>query len=49
MDLAAKRTDSLWDVLASIPDYRRLEGRRYPLVSLLFIAVAQRFSFWKSR
>ena len=30
----------VWEVLASIPDHRRPEGRRYLLVSILFIAVA---------
>jgi hypothetical protein len=39
MDSVATPTSSLWDVLASVPDHRRPEGRRYPLVSLLFIAV----------
>ena len=39
MDAAATQTSSLWDVLASVPGHRRPEGRRYPLVSLLFIAV----------
>jgi len=31
---------SLWDMLASVPDHRRPEGKRYPLASLLLIAVA---------
>jgi hypothetical protein len=39
MDSSAPRTSSLWNVLASVPDHRRPEGRRSPLVSLLFIAV----------
>ena len=39
MDSAGTQPDGLWDVLASVPDHRRPEGRRYPLVSLLFIAV----------
>lgn len=39
MASVATQTSSLWDVLASVPDHRRPEGRRYPLVSLLFIAV----------
>ena len=30
----------VWEVLASIPDHRRPEGRRYLLVSILFTAVA---------
>ena len=36
----AKSTNSLWDALASVPDHRRAEGRRYPLASLLLIAIA---------
>ena len=39
LDSTAPQTSSLWDVLASVPDHRRPEGRRYPLVSLLFIAI----------
>src|SRR3954462_7102415 len=31
---------SLWHALASMPDHRRAEGKRYPLASLLLIAVA---------
>ena len=31
---------SLWQVLASVPDHRRDAGKRYPLASLLLIAVA---------
>ena len=31
---------SLWDALRSVPDHRRAEGKRYPLASLLLIAVA---------
>src|ERR1700736_4945119 len=31
---------SLWDMLTAIPDRRRPEGKRYPLASLLFVAVA---------
>jgi hypothetical protein len=31
---------SLWDILASVPDHRRPEGKRYPLASLLLIAIA---------
>jgi hypothetical protein len=30
----------LWEVLRSVPDHRRAEGKRYPLASLLLIAVA---------
>jgi hypothetical protein len=40
MDSAAAHANGLWDVLASVPDHRRPEGRRYPLASLLFVAVA---------
>ena len=31
---------SLWDILTSVPDHRRPEGKRYPLASLLLIAIA---------
>ncbi len=31
---------SLWDVLSALPDHRRAEGKRYPLASLLLIAIA---------
>lgn len=31
---------SLWQALASVPDHRRNAGKRYPLASLLLIAVA---------
>jgi hypothetical protein len=30
----------LWEALRSIPDHRRAEGKRYPLASLLLIAIA---------
>src|SRR5215217_483026 len=40
MDSATKQSSSLWDVLASVPDHRRAEGKRYPLASLLLIAIA---------
>ena len=40
MDSIATPTNSLWDALASVPDHRRAEGKRYPLASLLLIAVA---------
>ena len=40
MSLAAGEGGSLWAVLASVPDRRRAEGKRYPLASLLLIAVA---------
>jgi hypothetical protein len=31
---------SLWEALRTVPDHRRAEGKRYPLPSLLLIAVA---------
>ena len=31
---------SLWQALAVVPDHRRDAGKRYPLASLLLIAVA---------
>ena len=31
---------SLWEALSSVPDHRRAAGKRYPLPSLLLIAVA---------
>jgi hypothetical protein len=34
------RTISLWAALNTVPDHRRAEGKRYPLASLLLIAVA---------
>ena len=40
MDLVATQTGGLWEVLCSVPDHRRPEGRRYPLASLLLIAIA---------
>jgi len=40
MPLVGGEADSLWDALASVPDHRRAEGKRYPLASLLLIAVA---------
>jgi hypothetical protein len=40
MDSDATPTSSLWDALASVPDHRRAEGKRYPLASLLLIAIA---------
>ena len=33
-------TISLWKALQAVPDHRRAEGKRYPLVSLLLIAIA---------
>jgi hypothetical protein len=35
---------TLWDALTSVPDHRRAEGRRYPLASLLLIAIAAMLS-----
>jgi hypothetical protein len=35
---------SLWQALALVPDHRRDAGKRYPLVSLLLIAVAAMLS-----
>src|SRR5208282_2182690 len=40
MSLAAGEVGSLWHALALVPDHRRAEGKRYPLASLLLIAVA---------
>ena len=40
MALVTGATGSLWDALASVPDHRRSAGRRYPLATLLLIAVA---------
>jgi hypothetical protein len=40
MSLAAGEVGSLWHALSSVPDNRRAEGKRYPLASLLLIAVA---------
>ena len=40
MDSSVTHTMSLWDALTSVPDHRRAEGKRYPLASLLLIAVA---------
>jgi len=31
---------SLWEALNAVPDHRRAEGKRYPLASLLLIAIA---------
>ena len=44
MSLMTGDGDSLWQALASIPDHRRAEGKRYPLASLLLIAVAAMLS-----
>ena len=40
MTCATSAAASLWDALQSVPDHRRAEGKRYPLASLLLIAVA---------
>ena len=40
MESSATQTGSLWDALGSVPDHRRAEGKRYPLASLLLIAIA---------
>jgi hypothetical protein len=40
MDSDIPPTTSLWDALASVSDHRRAEGKRYPLASLLLIAIA---------
>jgi hypothetical protein len=40
MDPTTTQPSSLWDALASVPDHRRAAGKRYPLASLLLIALA---------
>src|SRR5260370_30738619 len=40
MSLAAGEAGSLWHALSLVPDNRRAEGKRYPLASLLLIAIA---------
>ena len=40
MDASLIPTGSLWEALTSVPDHRRAAGKRYPLASLLLIAVA---------
>ena len=35
---------TLWDALALVPDHRRAKGKRYPLASLLLIAIAAMLS-----
>jgi hypothetical protein len=40
MDDAASGSSELWEALRSVPDHRRAEGKRYPLASLLLIAIA---------
>jgi DDE_Tnp_1-associated/Transposase DDE domain len=44
MSLMTGDGGSLWHALASMPDHRRAEGKRYPLASLLLIAVAAMLS-----
>jgi hypothetical protein len=44
MSLVPGDGGSLWHALASVPDHRRAEGKRYPLASLLLIAVAAMLS-----
>jgi predicted transposase YbfD/YdcC len=40
MSLVSGQVGGLWQALATVPDHRRSEGKRYPLPSLLLIAVA---------
>jgi hypothetical protein len=40
MDPTTTQTSSLWESLVSVPDHRRAAGKRYPLASLLLIALA---------
>ena len=40
MNSDVARTSNLWDALASVPDHRRPAGKRYPLASLLLVAIA---------
>ena len=40
MSTGSGRVRSLWDMLTLVPDHRRPEGKRYPLASLLLIAIA---------
>jgi len=40
MDSDTSQTRSLGDALTSVPDHRCPEGKRYPLASLLLIAIA---------
>ena len=44
MSVVADEGGSLWAAWASVPDHRRAEGKRYPLASLLLIAVAAMLS-----
>ena len=40
MSCVSGTVGGLWETLASIPDHRRAAGKRYPLASLLLIAIA---------
>jgi predicted transposase YbfD/YdcC len=40
MSLVSGQVGGLWQALATVPDHRRSEGKRYPLHSLLLIAIA---------
>ncbi len=40
MSLVSGQVGALWQALATVPDQWRSEGKRYPLPSLLLIAVA---------
>jgi hypothetical protein len=40
MEMVAVQGNRLWDALSSVPDHRGAAGKRYPLPSLLLIAVA---------
>ncbi len=40
MSLVSGQVGGLWQALATVPDHRRSAGKRYPLHSLLLIAVA---------
>lgn len=40
MALVTGQVGGLWQALATVPDHRRSEGKRYPLASLLPIAIA---------
>jgi hypothetical protein len=40
MSSTTSEAGSLWQALRSVPDHRRNAGKRYPLASVLLIAVA---------
>jgi hypothetical protein len=40
MSSTTSEAGSLWQALRPVPDHRRNAGKRYPLASLLLIAVA---------